>query len=107
MRFVRCRVHVAYATGFAHAKQLQKGTFVVSLDALQKLAGRRSFGGDSAMETLCFSLADMLYSDPAYREVVVTKTFLESLCSIEPPIEPQFEWTRAEQKLETDLASWK
>ncbi len=60
------------------------------------------------METLCFSSADMLYSDPAYREAVVTKTFLQELVQYRASYRTNSsEWTPAEQKLETDLASWK
>jgi hypothetical protein len=66
---------LAYRAGFARAKQLQKGTFVGTLDALQKLRAGDVADGTRRIEALCFSAAGMLYSDPDYRDQFVTRTF--------------------------------
>ena len=99
---------VFYRAGFARAKQLQKGTFVISLDALQKL---RSGDVDRAMrrmETLCFGSAEMLYSDPAYRDQTITKTLATELIQYRASYRTNSsEWTSAEEQLEKHLAIWK
>lgn len=99
---------LAYAAGFASAKQLQKGTFFGSLDSLLKLRVGDIPEGTRRLETLCFSSAEMLYGDPAYRDDFVTKTFASELIQYRATYRTNsVEWTPAEQKLETALASWK
>jgi hypothetical protein len=99
---------ISYRAGFARAKQLQKGTFVGTIDALQKLRAGDVAGGTQRIESLCFSAADMLYSDPDYRDQIVTKTFAPELIQYRATFRTNSaEWTPAEQKLEHDLASWR
>ena len=99
---------VAYRAGFAYAKQLQKGTFVGTMDALHKLRAGDIVGGTHRIETLCFCAADMLYSDPAYRDQFVTKTLASDLIQYRATYRTNStDWTPMEQQLEKHLASWR
>jgi hypothetical protein len=99
---------VAYRAGFARAKQLQKGTFVLSLGALQALRVSQTVEATKKLETLCFSTADMLYSDAAYRDQTVTRMFAPELIQYRTTYRTnRSEWTPAEEQLERHLAQWK
>ena len=99
---------LAYDAGFARAKQLQKGTFVGSFDVLQKLRAGDVPAATHRLESLCFSAADLLYSDPDYRDQFVTRTFAPELIHYRALYRTnRAEWTPVEQKLERDLASWR
>jgi hypothetical protein len=100
--------HFAYAAGFAQARQLQKGTFVGSLDALQKLRAGNIPDTTERIETLCFLSAELLYSDPAFRDDFLTKTLLPDLIQYRASYRANgSEWTPVERKLEATLAKWK
>lgn len=99
---------IAYRAGFARAKQLQKGTFVLSLGALQALRASQTVEATKKLETLCFSSADMLYSDAAYRDQTVTHMFAPELIHYRTTYRTnRSEWTSAEEQLEQHLAQWK
>jgi hypothetical protein len=96
---------LAYDAGFARAKQLQKGTFVGTMEALGKHRAGDVAAATDRIESLCFSSAISLYDNPAYRDEFVTKTFASEL--IQYRATNRTEWTPVEKKLETILVSWK
>ena len=84
------------------------GTFVNSLEALQKLRGGDVPGAAQKMEALCFSSATMLYDDPAYRNVSLTKKFAPELIRYRATYRTnRTEWTPTEERLDRVLADWK
>jgi hypothetical protein len=98
---------LAYAAGFARAKELQKGTFVGTMDALAKLRAGQTDDGIQRIESLCFSAANTLYEDPRYRDHIVTKSFAQPLIHYRKTYRTsRAEWTPAEERLEGLLASW-
>jgi hypothetical protein len=100
--------HVAYRAGFAAAKHMQLGTFIVSLSALEKLQAGDVREATRKMQAVCFSSADMIYSDPAYRDQSEVKLFGPELIEYQTTYcANHSEWTPMAQKLEKDLARWK
>src|SRR5688572_20861437 len=88
---------LSYTAGFARAKELQKGTFVGTMDALGKLRAGDIAEGTRRVENLCFSSAISLYDDPAYRDQFVTKTFAPELIQYRSSFRTnRTEWTPAE-----------
>ena len=99
---------LAYKAGFACAKELQLGTFAYSLGALQKLRTGDVPEATQRMEALCFSSAAMLYDDPAYRNVSLTKKFAPELIRYRATYRTnRTEWTPTEERLDRVLADWK
>ena len=98
---------VAYRAGFAAAKRMQLGTFIVSLGALEKLRSGDVQVATRKMQAVCFSSADMLYSDPAYHDQSAIKLFGPELIDyLAMYCTNRSEWTPVEQKLQKDLARW-
>jgi len=98
----------AYDAGFARAKELQKGTFVGTLDVLGKLRAGDIGEATRHVEILCFSSATLLYGDPDYRDHVITRTFAPELIQYRATYRTnKTEWTPMEVKLETYLANWR
>jgi hypothetical protein len=85
----------------------QKGTFVVSFGALQKLRAGDIRGGIQEVQTLCFSAADTVYGDhPETRSVAKTflpdfRHYLQTYCT------NRADWTITQENLERKLADWK
>jgi len=99
---------VSYRAGFAHAKQLQKGTFIASLESLEKLRAGDFMEATRKMESLCFSSANMIYGDPAYHNELVTRTFAPELIQYRAIYRTNHaDWTATEEQLDTHLASWR
>lgn len=99
---------IAYDAGFARAKELQKGTFVGTMDALEKLRAGQTDEGIRRIESLCFSAANTLYEDPRYRDHIVTKSFAQPLIHYRETYRTnRAEWTPAEERLEGLLVSWR
>jgi hypothetical protein len=99
---------LAYDAGFARAKELQKGTFVGTLDALGKLRAGDVAEGTRRVEKMCFLSATLLYGDPDYRDHFITKTFAPELIQYRATYRTnRAEWTPMEEKLETYLAHWR
>jgi hypothetical protein len=99
---------VAYDAGFARAKGLQKGTFVGTMDALEKLRAGQTDEGIRRIESLCFSAANTLYEDPQYRDHIVTKSFAQPLIHYRETYRTNRpEWTPPEERLEGLLLSWR
>jgi hypothetical protein len=99
---------VAYRAGVARGRPLEKGAFIVSLDALQKLRGGDIGQATRNMEKLCFSSADMFYRDASYQDRMETKTFIQDLTQYRASYRTnRAEWTATEEQLEKHLASWK
>ncbi len=99
--------YLAYRAGFAQAKQLQKRTFVLSLGILEKLRSGDVSDATRKTETLCFSAAEMLYSDPNYRDQTVTRSFAPELIRYRAAYRTNHsEWTVTEEKLEKDLTNF-
>ncbi len=99
---------MAYRAGFAAAKRMQLGTFIVSLGALEKLRSGDVQEAARKMQAVCFSSAHMIYSDPAYRNQSELKLFGPELMDYQATYcTNRSEWTPIEQKLENDLARWR
>jgi hypothetical protein len=99
---------IAYDEGFARAKELQKGVFVGTMDALEKLRGGQTDEGIRRIESVCFSAANTLYGDPRYRNHIVTKSFAQPLIHYRDTYRTnRAEWTPAEERLEGLLRSWR
>jgi hypothetical protein len=99
---------VAYRAGFAAAKHMQLGTFIVSLSALEDLRAGDAQGATRKMQAVCFSSADMIYSDPAYHDQSEVKLFGPELIEYQTTcLTNHSEWTSMAQKLEKDLARWR
>ena len=85
----------------------QKGTFVVSFGALQKLRAGDINGGIRSLQSLCFAAADTVYSGhPETR--FVAKSFLSDFKHYRRTYcTNSADWTITEQNLERKLADWK
>jgi hypothetical protein len=85
----------------------QKGTFVVSFGALQKLRAGDIGGGTREVETLCFSAAATVYgSHPETR--FVAKSFLDDFKHYRQTYRANnADWSIMERNLERELADWK
>jgi len=85
----------------------QKGAFVGSFDALQKIRAGDIAGGTQRIQSTCFAAAATVYA--GHPECgFVAKTFLtdfrhyrQTYCT------NSAEWTPTEQNLERELATWK
>jgi len=99
---------IAYRAGFAHAKVVQQGTLVGTIDALEKIRAGQLDEGTDRIESLCFSAANGLYEDPGCRDNFITKTFAAPLIHYRDTYRTnRTEWTPAEVRLEGLLASWR
>jgi hypothetical protein len=91
---------------------LQSGTFVVTLDAINKIRAGDITGGTHTVEALCFSSGNIVYGDPLFRHGwyggFVGKTMIDDLRHYRQTYRTNsLEWTPMEQSLEKHLASWK
>ena len=105
-------LHLGYQRGFQKALQLQSGTFVGTLDALEKLRKGDINEGTKRVEALCFSSANIVYGDPNFKEGFaggfVAKTFVGELKTYRQTYRTNnAEWTPMERGLERHLAEFK
>ena len=91
---------------------MQASTFVVSLDALDKIRAGDVSGGTKSVEAMCFSSAAIIYGDPILRHdfvgQVTRKTMIDDLRHYRQTYRTNSaEWTTMERSLEKHLASWR
>lgn len=103
---------LGYERGYNKALILQTGTFVGSLDALDKIRGGDVAGGTQRIEGLCFMSANIVYGDFVFRHdfpgQFVGKTFIDELRHYRQTYRTNSaDWTPMEQSLEKNLASWR
>lgn len=99
---------LAYRAGFAAAKRMQLRTYIVSLGALEKLRSDDVQEATRKIQAVCFSSADMIYSDPAYRDQLEVRLFGPELIDyLLTYCTNRSDWTPMEQKLEKDLTRWR
>ena len=85
----------------------QKGTFVVSFGALQKLRAGDIEGGTRDVERLCFSAADTVYGNHLETRFVA-KSFFDDFRDYRQSYRTnRADWSITEQNLERKLADWK
>ncbi len=97
-----------YRIGFTRAMQLQKGTFVASLDTLEKLRSGDIPGATRRMENHCFATAEMLYSDQNFRDDFIIRSFAPELIQYRSTYRTnRNDWSVMEEKLEGNLAGFK
>jgi hypothetical protein len=85
----------------------QKGAFVGSFDALQKIREGNIDGGTRRTESTCFAAADTVYGGHPECDFVA-KTFLSDFRHYRQTYRTNSaEWTPMEQNLERELAGWK
>lgn len=85
----------------------QKGTFVGSFGALQKLRAGDIEGGTRDVERLCFAAADTVYGGHPETEFIA-KSFLDEFRHYRQTYRTNSaDWTIMEQNLERKLADWK
>jgi len=98
--------------GWQKGLVLQGGTFVVTLDALDKIRAGDITGGTHRVESLCFSSANVVYGDSIFRHGFsggfIGKSMFDDLRHYRQTYRTNsVEWTPMEQSLEKHLASWK
>jgi hypothetical protein len=99
---------VGYKKGFDDGLVLQSGTFVTSLDALEKLRSNDTTNAIEELEKLCFSAADTVYERRTRDNQFVAKSFIDELKRYRRKYRSnKAEWTPMEKNLETKLATWK
>lgn len=101
-----------FQRGYHRALILQNGTFVGSLDALDKLRVGDVKGGTERVEAMCFASANIVYGDYVSRNgwagQFVGKTMLDDLKRYRRTYRTNSsEWTPMERSLESNLAKWK
>jgi len=85
----------------------QKGTFVGTFDALQKIRAGDVQAGTQRIEHSCFAAADTVYADRPETEFVA-KTFLDDFRHYRQTHRTNSaDWSITEQNLERKLANWK
>ena len=85
----------------------QKGAFVGSFDALQKIRAGDIDGGTRRIESTCFAAAGTVYRGHPECDFVA-KTFLSDFRHYRQTYRTNSaDWTPMEQGLERELANWK
>ena len=103
---------LGYQRGYHQALILQTGTFVVTLDAIDKIRAGDVAGGTQRIESLCFESANIVYGDYVFRHDFpghfVGQSFFDDLKHYRQTYRTNSaEWTPVERNLEKNLASWK
>jgi hypothetical protein len=99
---------VGYEKGFNRALILQNGTFVGSLEVLEKLRAGDTANGINRLERLCFSAANTVHEKRTQDSQFVAKTFADPLRNYRNKYRAnKAEWTPSEQNLEAKLATLK
>jgi hypothetical protein len=101
-----------FQRGYHRALILQNGTFVGSLDALDKLRAGDVKGGIERVEAVCFASANIVYGDFVSRNgwagQFVGKSMLDDLERYRHTYRTNSaEWTPMERSLDRNLAQWK
>lgn len=91
---------------------MQTGTYVGTLDALDKIRAGDVTGGTRRIEALCFSSANVVYGDYVFRHdfpgQFVGKTMIDDLQRYRQTYRTNSaEWTPMERSLEKNVASWR
>jgi len=103
---------VGYQRGYHQALILQIGTFIGTLDALDKVRTGDVAGGTKSIESLCFSSANIIYGDYVFRHDFpghfTGASMIDDLKHYRQTYRTNSaEWTPMERSLEKNLASWK
>jgi hypothetical protein len=103
---------LGYQRGYHQALILQIGTYVGTLDALDKFRGGDVAGGTKRVESLCFASAEIVYGDFVFRHdfpgQFVGKALFDDLKHYRQTYRTNSaEWTPMKRNLEKNLASWK
>ncbi len=98
--------------GFHRALILQAGTYVVTLDALDKIRAGDIDASTKSIESLCFASANIVYGDFVFRNDFaghfVAQSMIEDLKHYRQTYRTNSaKWTPMERDLERNLASWK
>jgi len=102
----------SYSVGHRRGYELglileQKGAFVGSFDALQKIRAGDIDGGTRRTESTCFAAAATVYAGHPECDFVA-KSFLSDFRHYRQTYRTNSaEWTPMEQNLESELADWK
>ena len=103
---------VSYSIGHRRGFELglvleQKGTFVGTFDALQKIRSGDIEGGTRRIESSCFAAAATVYAGRPETELVA-KSFLADFRHYRQTYRNnRADWSIMEQNLERELADWK
>jgi hypothetical protein len=97
--------------GYHRALRLQSGTFVGTLDALDKIRLGDIDGGTRRIEALCFSSANIIYGDFVFQHdfpgQFVGNTMKDDLTHYRRTYRTNAaEWNVTEKNLEKHLAQW-
>jgi hypothetical protein len=99
---------LSYHYGYGTAVRIQKGTFVVTLDALEDLRGGKIDDATKRVEALCFGAADIIYGDPSFRHEQMTVLWQPALKQYRATYRTNSaDWSPMERDLEKELANWK
>jgi hypothetical protein len=103
---------LGFQRGYHRALILQNGTFVGSLDALDKLRSEDIKAGTERIEALCFASANIVYGDFVSRNgwmgQFVGRAMVDDLRHYRQTYRTNStEWTPIERSLERNLAKWK
>jgi hypothetical protein len=91
----------AYRAGYQRALGLQRGTFVLTLAALQDMRAGKTEEATSRIESLCYSSALTMLQSPRWHDTFSMQTFRPELIEYRRRYaKPEAEWTPAEQILE-------
>jgi len=95
---------LAYRAGYQRALGLQRGTFVLTLAALQDIRAGKTEEATSRIERLCYSSALTMLQSPRWHDTFPIQTFRPELFEYRRRYaKPVAEWTPAEQILEAYL----
>src|SRR2546425_11439999 len=102
---VWCSYFVGYQRGYHRALILQTGTFVGTLDALDKIRAGDISDGTERIEALCFSSANIVYGDFVFQHdfpgQFVGKSMIDDLRHYRQTYRTNStEWTPMERSLE-------
>jgi hypothetical protein len=99
---------VGYQHGYHRASILQTGTFIGTLDALDKIRAGDVAAGTQRIESLCFSSANTVYGNSMFPHDFVAKIFLGDLKHYRQTYRTNgVDWSPMERSLEKKLAAWK
>jgi hypothetical protein len=102
---------LGYQRGYHRALILQSGTYVGTLDALDKIRAGDLAGGTHRIELLCFASANIIYGDSIFQHdfagQFVGKSMIDDLQHYRQTYRTNSaDWSPMEQSLEKNLARW-
>ena len=103
---------LGWEDGSHHTLILQAGTFVGSLDALDKIRAGEVSNATQRIEALCFSSANSVYGDFVFRHDFAghnaAKLMIDDLRHYRQTYRTNSaDWSPMERSLEKNLADWK